>query len=64
MLGFLLTTPKTMIKNQNKLHDFMKTIIMQYLQDLDENDQRSLIESFLVRQREVMIDFFFSIKMP
>ncbi|XP_015685097.1 cytochrome P450 2K6, partial [Protobothrops mucrosquamatus] len=54
MLGFLLATPKSMIKNQNKLHDFIQTILKQYLQDLDENDQSNLIESFLVRQREVM----------
>ncbi|XP_015676194.1 cytochrome P450 2K6-like, partial [Protobothrops mucrosquamatus] len=52
MLGFLLATPKSMIKNQNKLHDFIQTILKQYLQDFDENDQSNLIESFLVRQRE------------
>ncbi|XP_015676193.1 cytochrome P450 2K6-like [Protobothrops mucrosquamatus] len=52
MLGFLLATPKSMIKNQSKLHDFIQTILKQYLQDLDENDQSNLIESFLVRQRE------------
>ncbi|KAL7991365.1 hypothetical protein Chor_015621, partial [Crotalus horridus] len=52
MLRFLLATPKSMIKNQNKVHDFIQTILKQYLQDLDENDQSNLIESFLVRQRE------------
>ncbi|KAK9411049.1 cytochrome P450 2K1-like [Crotalus adamanteus] len=52
MLRFLLATPKSMIKNQNEVHDFIQTILKQYLQDLDENDQSNLIESFLVRQRE------------
>ncbi|XP_058039065.1 cytochrome P450 2K6-like [Ahaetulla prasina] len=51
-LGFLLATPKLMIKNQNKLHEFIQSILKEYFQDLDENDQRNLIESFLVRQRE------------
>uniref|UniRef100_A0A8C6V3B3 Uncharacterized protein n=1 Tax=Naja naja TaxID=35670 RepID=A0A8C6V3B3_NAJNA len=51
-LWFLLVTPKLMIKNQSEIHDFIQTIVMEYSQDLDENDQRSLIESFLVRQRE------------
>ncbi|KAK9411051.1 cytochrome P450 2K1-like [Crotalus adamanteus] len=52
MLGFLFATPKSMIKNQSKIHDFVQTILKQYLQDLDENDQSNLIESFLVQQRE------------
>ncbi|XP_026538312.1 cytochrome P450 2K6-like [Notechis scutatus] len=51
-LWFLLLTPTLMIKNQSEIHDFMQTILMEYSQDLDENDQRNLIESFLVRQRE------------
>ncbi|XP_034288429.1 cytochrome P450 2K6-like isoform X1 [Pantherophis guttatus] len=51
-LGFLLTTPKLMIKNQKELHDFTQIILKEYSQDLDENDQRNLIKSFLLRQRE------------
>ncbi|XP_034288433.1 cytochrome P450 2K6-like [Pantherophis guttatus] len=51
-LGFLLGAPKTIMKNQKELHDFIQTTFIEYLQDLDENDQRNFIESFLVRQRQ------------
>ncbi|XP_070789211.1 cytochrome P450 2K6-like isoform X3 [Pituophis catenifer annectens] len=52
MLGFLLGAHKTIMKNQKELHDFIQTTFIEYLQDLDENDQRNFIESFLVRQRQ------------
>ncbi|XP_058038997.1 cytochrome P450 2K6-like isoform X2 [Ahaetulla prasina] len=51
-LGFLLSARKIIMKNQKKLHDFIQTTFIEYLQDLDENDQRNFIESFLVQQRE------------
>ncbi|XP_026547117.1 cytochrome P450 2K4-like, partial [Notechis scutatus] len=52
-LGFLLGALKKIMKNQKKkLHDFVQTTFIEYLQDLDENDQRGFIESFLVWQRQ------------
>jgi len=57
MLGFLLGSHKTVMNNVMVLHDFIQTTFIEHLKDLDENDQRSFIDSFLVRQREVM-DYF------
>ncbi|KAL7991373.1 hypothetical protein Chor_015629, partial [Crotalus horridus] len=51
-LGFLLHARKIIMKNQKEFHDFIQTTFIEYLQDLDENDQRNFIESFLVRQRQ------------
>ncbi|KAK9411045.1 cytochrome P450 2K1-like [Crotalus adamanteus] len=51
-LGFLLGARKIIMKNQKEFHDFIQTTFIEYLQDLDENDQRNFIESFLVRQRQ------------
>ncbi|KAM6464186.1 cytochrome P450 2K1-like isoform 2-T2 [Liasis olivaceus] len=52
MLGFLLGARKTVMNNREELFDFIQTTFIEYLKDLDENDQRSFIDSFLVRQRE------------
>ncbi|XP_063173324.1 cytochrome P450 2K1-like isoform X1 [Candoia aspera] len=52
MLGFLLDSCKKVMNNMNELHDFIQTTFIKYLKDLDENDQRNFIDSFLVRQRE------------
>uniref|UniRef100_A0A8C6VCA5 Uncharacterized protein n=1 Tax=Naja naja TaxID=35670 RepID=A0A8C6VCA5_NAJNA len=51
-LGFLLGAHKTIMKNKKELHDFIQTTFIKYLQDLDENDQRNFIESFLVQQKQ------------
>ncbi|XP_058039088.1 cytochrome P450 2K1-like [Ahaetulla prasina] len=51
-LGFLLGAGKKVRKNEKELHDFIRTTFIEYLQDLDENDQRNFIESFLVRQKQ------------
>ncbi|XP_058039197.1 cytochrome P450 2K1-like [Ahaetulla prasina] len=51
-LGFLLGARKTIMKNQKEFHDFIRTTFIEYLQDLDDNDQRNFIESFLVRQKQ------------
>ncbi|XP_070588563.1 cytochrome P450 2K6-like [Erythrolamprus reginae] len=51
-LGFLLGAYKKVMKNEKELHDFIRTTFTEYLQDLDENDQRNFIESFLVRQKQ------------
>ncbi|XP_063158042.1 cytochrome P450 2K6-like [Candoia aspera] len=52
MLGFLLGSHKTVMNNRKELHDFIQITFIERLKDLDENDRRSFIDSFLVRQRE------------
>ncbi|KAM6464176.1 cytochrome P450 2K4-like isoform 2-T2 [Liasis olivaceus] len=52
MLGFLLGSRKKVMNNREELFDFIQTTFIEHLKDLDENDQRSFIDSFLVRQRE------------
>ncbi|XP_039182157.1 cytochrome P450 2K1-like [Crotalus tigris] len=51
-LGFCFGAYKTVMKNEKELHDFIRTTFIEYLQDLDENDQRNFIETFLVQQRQ------------
>ncbi|XP_032069180.1 cytochrome P450 2K6-like isoform X3 [Thamnophis elegans] len=51
-LSFLLSTRKKIINNRKEFHDFIQTTFIEYLKNLDENDQRSFIDSFLIRQRE------------
>ncbi|XP_070588557.1 cytochrome P450 2K1-like [Erythrolamprus reginae] len=51
-LGYFLGVHKIIMKNQKELHDFIKTTFIEYLQDLDENDPRNFIESFLVWQKQ------------
>ncbi|XP_032069186.1 cytochrome P450 2K1-like [Thamnophis elegans] len=51
-LGFLLGAYKKIMKNEKELHEFIKTTFIEYLRDLDENDQKNFIESFLVRQKQ------------
>uniref|UniRef100_A0A670ZNX1 Cytochrome P450 2K4-like n=2 Tax=Pseudonaja textilis TaxID=8673 RepID=A0A670ZNX1_PSETE len=51
-LGFLLGLGRKLLKNEKEFHDFIQTTFIEYLQDLDENDQRNFIESFLVRQKQ------------
>ncbi|KAG8548607.1 hypothetical protein GDO81_024823 [Engystomops pustulosus] len=43
---------KTIIKNIAELYDFINRTFVEHLKNLDENDQRSLIDVFLVRQKE------------
>ncbi|KAM6464182.1 cytochrome P450 2K4-like [Liasis olivaceus] len=52
MLGFLLGSRKILMNNRKEVHDFIQATFIEHLKDLDENDQRSFIDSFLVRQRE------------
>ncbi|KAG8547301.1 hypothetical protein GDO81_028579, partial [Engystomops pustulosus] len=39
-------------KNTSEIYDFVRTTFVEHLKNLDENDQRSLIDAFLVRQKE------------
>ncbi|XP_015676190.1 cytochrome P450 2K6-like [Protobothrops mucrosquamatus] len=51
-LGFLLGFHKRVMNNRKEFHDFIQSTFIEYLKKLDENDQRSFIDSFLIRQRE------------
>lgn len=51
-LSFLWGSRKKIINNRKEFHDFIQTTFIEYLKNLDENDQRSFIDSFLIRQRE------------
>ncbi|KAM3852586.1 cytochrome P450 2K4-like [Vipera latastei] len=52
MFGFLFGVRTILLKNKKELFSFIKTTFIEHLKALDENDQRSLIDSFLVRQAE------------
>ncbi|XP_077345178.1 cytochrome P450 2K6-like isoform X1 [Lithobates pipiens] len=51
-LGFLPGDHKTIIKNVEEMCEFITKTFIKHLKNLDENDQRSLIDAFLVRQKE------------
>ncbi|XP_053236389.1 cytochrome P450 2K6-like [Podarcis raffonei] len=51
-LGFLLGARKTIIQNRDELFAFINATFIKHLRDLDENDQRSFIDSFLIQQQE------------
>ncbi|XP_015283837.1 PREDICTED: cytochrome P450 2K4-like [Gekko japonicus] len=51
-LGFLFWTRKMVLNNRDELFAFIKATFIEHLKELDENDQRSLIDSFLIRQQE------------
>ncbi|NXW65845.1 CP2K6 protein, partial [Eurystomus gularis] len=52
VLGFLLKDHKIFIQNVKEINAFIKTTFIKHLQVLDRNDQRSFIDTFLVRQQE------------
>ncbi|KAM3930501.1 cytochrome P450 2K1-like [Leptodactylus fuscus] len=55
MFPFLEMFPgshKTIVKNVEELCDFITKTFIESLKNLDENDQRSFIDVFLVRQKE------------
>ncbi|XP_032537401.1 cytochrome P450 2K6-like [Chiroxiphia lanceolata] len=51
-LGFLLRANKTLLQNRDEFHDYVKVTFLERLKNLDKNDQRSLIDAFLVKQQE------------
>ncbi|XP_054831879.1 cytochrome P450 2K4-like [Eublepharis macularius] len=51
-LGFLVGARKTVLNNRDELHAFIQATFIEHLKELDANDQRSLIDSFLIRQQE------------
>ncbi|XP_030054612.1 cytochrome P450 2K6 [Microcaecilia unicolor] len=52
LLGLILGCHKTVKKNINELQSFIRHKFIKRLKKLDANDQRSLIDVFLVRQQE------------
>ncbi|NXF06272.1 CP2K1 protein, partial [Smithornis capensis] len=51
-LGFLLRANKTIIRNRDEFHNYIKVTFIEHLKNLDKNDQRSFIDAFLVKQQE------------
>nr|XP_020657171.1 cytochrome P450 2K1-like isoform X1 [Pogona vitticeps] len=51
-LGFLFGARKTLLKNRDELHAYISSTSRNHQKDLDENDQRSLIDTFLIHQQE------------
>nr|XP_056712809.1 cytochrome P450 2K1-like [Euleptes europaea] len=51
-LGFLSGARKTILHNMDVLHAFIQATFIEHLKELDENDQRSFIDTFLIRQQE------------
>ncbi|XP_004590596.2 cytochrome P450 2K6-like [Ochotona princeps] len=61
VLGFLLKSHKTVLRNRDELFDFIKMTFLDHRHKLDKNDPRSFIDAFLVRQQEetdISTDFF------
>ncbi|NXN93225.1 CP2K6 protein, partial [Rhinopomastus cyanomelas] len=52
VLGFLLKDHKIFRKNTEEFNAFIKATFIRHLEALDRNDQRSFIDTFLVRQQE------------
>ncbi|KFQ72932.1 Cytochrome P450 2K1, partial [Phaethon lepturus] len=52
VLGFLLKDHKIFIQNVKEINTFIKVTFIEHLKTLDRNDQRSFIDTFLVRQQE------------
>ncbi|XP_021248474.1 cytochrome P450 2K1-like [Numida meleagris] len=51
-LGFLLRANKTLLKNRDEFHAYIKDTFLENLKTLDKNHQRSFIDAFLVKQQE------------
>ncbi|XP_075440368.1 cytochrome P450 2K1-like [Ascaphus truei] len=52
VIGFLPGNHRTIVNNVKELYAFIKNTFVGHLKDLDENDQRSFIDAFLVRQKK------------
>ncbi|XP_069832032.1 cytochrome P450 2K6-like [Dendropsophus ebraccatus] len=51
-LGLLPGSHKTIVKNVKEQCEFITKTFVEHLRNLDENDQRSFIDAFLVKQKE------------
>ncbi|KAG3289601.1 cytochrome P450 2K1-like [Ictidomys tridecemlineatus] len=52
VLGFLLRSHKTVLKNRDELFSFIRKTFLDHRHKFDKNDPRSFIDAFLVRQQE------------
>ncbi|XP_051008631.1 cytochrome P450 2K6-like [Acomys russatus] len=52
ILGFLLRSHKTVLRNRDELFSFIRMTFLEHCYNLDKNDPRSLIDAFLLRQQE------------
>nr|XP_009674369.1 PREDICTED: cytochrome P450 2K1-like [Struthio camelus australis] len=52
VFGIFLKDHKTIVKNREEVGAFVKATFTEHLKTLDKNDQRSFIDTFLVRQQE------------
>ncbi|NXI68005.1 CP2K6 protein, partial [Anseranas semipalmata] len=52
VLGFFLKDRKTFLENMKEVNTFIKVTFIEHLKVLDRNDQRSFIDTFLIRQQE------------
>ncbi|XP_070588574.1 cytochrome P450 2K6-like [Erythrolamprus reginae] len=53
-LGFLLDAQRKIMNNRKESHEFIYTTFLENLKEFDENTERTLIDSFLVRQKRNM----------
>ncbi|XP_060086961.1 cytochrome P450 2K6-like [Heteronotia binoei] len=51
-LGFFFGGRKTVLKNRDELFAFIQATFIEHLKELDVNDQRSFIDTFLIQQQE------------
>uniref|UniRef100_A0ABM5GRU1 Cytochrome P450 2K4-like n=1 Tax=Pogona vitticeps TaxID=103695 RepID=A0ABM5GRU1_9SAUR len=51
-LGFLFGARKIILNNRDELHAYITTTFLNHLENLDKNDQRSFIDTFLIQQQE------------
>lgn len=61
-LGFLLRANKPLLRNRDEFHAYVQVTFVEHLKNLDKNDQRSLIDAFLVKQQEVTESFLIDSK--
>ncbi|OCT81373.1 cytochrome P450 2K6 [Xenopus laevis] len=52
VFGFLPGYHKTIVKNIEEMYGFIRSTFVEHLKNLDVNDQRSLIDVFLIQQKE------------
>ncbi|XP_031959838.1 cytochrome P450 2K1-like [Corvus moneduloides] len=51
-LGFFLRANKPLLRNRDEFRAYVRVTFVEHLKNLDKNDQRSLIDAFLVKQQE------------
>uniref|UniRef100_H0XJI7 Cytochrome P450 n=1 Tax=Otolemur garnettii TaxID=30611 RepID=H0XJI7_OTOGA len=52
VLGFLLKSHETVLRNRDELFSFVRMTFLRHRRTLDKNDPRSFIDAFLIRQQE------------